>query len=231
MMKIINKLNRFLITGLIFVAAMLFVSCTNVPKTALDGIQNLRVENISSDKAVVLWDSVQNASEYQVIVKNISSGNYIHYFNTSEARYQAEGLEWAETYEITVNARPSDPDSFRYTEGPASSVTFKTLTPPVPAGEFTRPENLKAVVKNGGVTLTWDSVEGAEFYDIHKEYWRDDDSIYWDGIEETRCVEAVKTTYTDVLDDGTVKVLYKVCARNSNFSNTCYWSEKICVMF
>ncbi len=221
-----------MLTIAIFAAlSILSVSCIIHPKTALDEIQNLRVEDVSSDSALILWDSVENATQYQIIVKNISSENFQKFFYTSETSFQAQGLEWAESYEISVNARPSDSDFFRYTEGPDTSITFKTKTPLVPAGELSRPENLKALVKNGTVTLSWGSVEAAAFYDIQREYWKDESHFFMDGIENIKCIKASETTYTDVLPEGTIRVFYKVCARNSNFSNTCYWSEKLYLKF
>lgn len=225
-MKRINKLH---IIGLFSVAAILSVGCKNLPKTPLGEIQNLHVENLSTDRAEIVWDSVKDAGEYQIFIENISSGNYEDYIYTEESRYQLENLDWAETYQITVKAQPWKFDFFRYTDSPQCSITFKTKTPPVPAGEFPRPQILKAVVKDGTVTLNWNSIEGAAFYDIHREYWNVNIPSVWRGKEETKCINASETTFTDTLPDGTTKVLYKVCARNSNFSNTCYWSEKVCL--
>ncbi len=65
-----KKMNRFLKTGLFTVPAFLLVSCIHFTKTALDEIQNLRVENISSDSALILWDSVENAEQYGGAVFN-----------------------------------------------------------------------------------------------------------------------------------------------------------------
>ena len=226
-----KKIDKVMITALFTLAASLFVACTNIPKTPLDEIQNLRVENVSSDKAEVIWDSVKNAGSYQVKVENISSGNYVEYFYSTEPKYLIEKLEWAETYEISVNACPPDYDFIKYTEGPKSSLTFKTKTPSVPEGELARPVIYRSEVKNGTVSLNWNSIEGAAFYEIHREIWDKDTPATWSGTEKTMCVNATETSFTDVLPRGTIKVLYKVCARNSNFSNTPYWSEKVHLKF
>lgn len=111
---------------------------------------------ISATAVQLSWDAVFGADTYtvyegtNVIAENITGTNYTH-----------EGLTASTTYNYTVTATNEIGTS------EASNTATATTWDPAPEAA---PANLQATsVTHNSVTLTWDAVDGATYYEIYKD--------------------------------------------------------------
>ena len=229
----------------------LFFSCDNgfFGGNKLPSPKNLTVSSITSDSAVVSWKAVDNARLYYIAVRAEGydwTGDVVYPVDSGDSEETARlifsekntdntycvnlnNLYYDHNYEVEVSAKPYDDDSYK--DSDASKVTFKTLQEVIPAGELTRPENVKIEVnkEESKVKVSWDAVEGAAYYDIDLSYVTD---YYYDMPDrEVTIIRTVPASQT-FIEDSTMSSLsdvdvvwYRVAARNSGFSDPCRWSK------
>ena len=194
---------------------------------ALDTPKNFRIVDVGCDSAIISWDRVPNAMDYEVAGKNISSGEAGFIYFPGDPIVTIENLDWDETYEVKITARASGTVWDRYTNSDSVKITFTTTMPGVPDGELERPMKLKSVYENGNVTLTWDKVEGADFYEVNCEYYTMKNGIDFLNLQRPEPVPADKNyLIDDRLPEGVSKICYRVCARSKTNPEMKNWSKK-----
>lgn len=212
--------------GLSIFTMMMASSCIINGDVPLDTPKNLRVVNITHDSAVVLWDRVENANDYEVCVNNISTGEGGFVYFPDLPRVELHNLDWEETYEVKVTALSSDTIWDKYSSSSTATITFKTKMPGVPDGELKRPSNLQSVYENGKVKFSWDKVDGADFYEVCCTYYTSYNGFDNYASERPEPSKANENFIIDELPEGISKVCYQVCARSKDNSLMKNWSKK-----
>lgn len=214
------KLKNILFIVLSFFVMLMASSCAGNANEPLDTPENLRVEKITEDSVIIKWDSVENTDGYEVEIKNISTGEGDWIIHPDGTSAEFNNLDWDETYQVSVKACAKGTVWDRYSDSQSATITFKTKIPVVSAGQLARPENLKAVYENGTLILSWDQVENAMFYEIHSIYYGWIKGDYLDYLEKTQWVDGSEFSLEDkYITEYTSKVLYTVCARDSELSS------------
>lgn len=212
--------------GLSIFTMMMASSCIINGDVPLDTPKNLRVVNITHDSAVVLWDRVENANDYEVWVNNISTGEGGFVYFPDQPRVELHNLDWDETYEVKVTALSSDTIWDKYSSSSTATTTFNTCMPGVSSGELERPRNLQAVYENGKVKFSWNKVDGADFYEVCCTYYTSYNGFDNYASERTEPSKANENFIIDELPESVSKVCYQVCARSKDNSLMKNWSKK-----
>lgn len=113
----------------------------------------LSATNITSSSALVLWNSVQNATQYTVQYRIGSTGSWVTAGNTSGTSLSLTGLANGTTYQWHVKANCSDYStngSFTTTSGSCNAPTGLTTSS----------------ITNSSAVLSWGAVSGASNYTI-----------------------------------------------------------------
>ena len=214
---------------LISLFVMMMVSSCGIiyDEVALDTPKNLRVVNVTHDSAVIMWDKVPNAFDYEVFGKNISTGEECFIYFPDVTRVEVENLAWDETYEVKIKARASGTIWDKYTYSDTVKISFKTGMPGVPEGELKRPLNLQSVYEDGKVLFSWDKVDGADSYVVKCEYYLPYNNF--DRHDSDR-IEPVFADQNYLIDDklpeDVSKVCYQVYARSNANPEMKNWSKK-----
>ena len=204
--------------------SLLFLGCIFGGKTKLDSPINIKVSDITSDSALVTWSSVKNADSYEVMWTK--KGYEVWDFaSVKEKSLKLEGLNFDQDYTVQVCANPSEGSAF-YTSSDYNKSDFKTLMDQTPEGEFTRPSNITASFNKdrSAITVSWDAVEGAFYYDINFEFGESYSPVKY------RIPKVVPASQTDFTYAGTLYGNYvniSVAARNYDFSDSCRWSREV----
>ena len=217
----------FTIIVLSTISLSLFISCNKESflngLTELDKPKNLKVSDITSDKATVSWSAVENAYIYEVewTAKNFEKMQSDWVMTNSIV---LNDLYFDNQYTVSVRAQ-SNPNSKEYCDSDWVTCSFTTLPDVIPQDGFARPVNVNAKYdsKKKILTVSWDAVEGAAFYDISIEYTTKK-SYRPNTYKLVNTVSATQTSYTEtnILGD---EVWIKVAARNKDFSDSCRWSN------
>ena len=212
---------------------ILFSSCTYTTKIPLESPANLKVTNVTESSATISWDSVPNANDYEVYVIALSQESNNLIFFPESSKVEVTNLEWDEEYEVRVKARSTDTIWDKFTDGENAKTTFKTTMPKTTDGELAYPVNVKAIIKDEVITLTWDKVEGAVYYDIEYKYYNP--IMPAPFKTKTITLEANKLSFIDQPTEEDKKQLHKITyavrARNKDFSNKSGWSKKTVIQF
>ena len=204
----------------------LFLSCESQFLGGLEMPKGIIVSSITSEAAVIFWSPVNKAKYYDVMWKLKESDDWTGSKLVEENHCQLEDLLYNQEYDVKVGSM-YEYKSGEYLMSDYASSSFKTL-PDVPAeGELARPNNVKARYNEdkSAIIISWDSVEGESYYDINL---REDKMIYYSsGLNVLKTVAAEKT---ELIYDGRIpdnKIIIKVAARDSDFSDTCRWSYEV----
>lgn len=127
---------------------------TVTKSTALDTPANLRSTSTSATSITIMWDKVQGADGYDVMVdgKIIDNGR-----NTS---YTHSGLEPGSTHIYIVRAKSGEVSGEWGQE--LSAWSGAIITP----SNLGIPGNIQAMAASRSITLTWDEVNGATGYEV-----------------------------------------------------------------
>ena len=207
-------------------SSFFFLSCIFGIKTELNAPKNVKVSNITSNSAVVSWSSVKHAASYEVMwtIKGKSEWSYDIIPETS---ILLMNLDFDQEYTVQVCANPEGADSMIYCSSEYKSINFKTPLDETPDGQFARPANITASLnqEKTEITVGWDSVEGASYYDVNFEFEEGYAAPVKYRIAKTVPASQTEFVYKDTMYGNAVNI--KVAARNSDFSDSCRWSKEI----
>lgn len=230
--KLIQKIVFTLIT---FFMILMVTSCGLVAQIPLDKPENIRVTDITEDHAIVIWNSVPNANDYEVEVIKVDGAERGGVYYPSDSHVEIDYLEWDEAYIVKITPRASGTIWDKYTFGESATASFRTKMPGVPEGEFTRPQNVKAEYNKStkDFTVSWDKVDGAVFYEVKCEYYTISDY----GVEQLlddriQVIAAPETSFVDTwINDKKLKEVrrayYTVWARDAKFESEKNESKRI----
>ena len=219
-----------IILGSVIISAILFAGCKNGggEYKTLPVPSNLTVSDITADGAKLSWSKVDNAYCYYIMY--CPEGYEIWTCTeTFKTEYTLNNLYNESEYTVLVQAVANRKSEVEISSDFAKK-TFKTLADVVPENELARPKNVKGVFndKKTALTVSWDAVENAVYYDIYLDYTvkhrdtpPDDDVLFY------YTVPATQTSYTieNILEFN--KISIKVAARNKDFSDSCRWSKDV----
>ena len=223
-MKERNRCFFILIALLVF--SNLFSACSNLaPKYQLDIPGNLEITSITSEGAKVSWSAVTNAGYYEVMW-TIKGRNAWQSLDVETNTIALDELCFDEEYSVQVRALPAA-DSKSYTASEFAKKDFKTLIDQTPQGQLARPANVKALFndKKTEISISWDAVEGAAYYDISIECY--DDVSPAARLKLINMVPASQTKFVYTGPFPGTKIFIKVAARDSNCADTCRWSREV----
>lgn len=224
-----KKDNKYLLvfTVLSFLFTFLFSACVDGLvfdnyQRALDPPERVSVSDITYNSALVSWSPVKRAKLYLVCF-GFKEELSLRSFEVTDTSFLLEDLLFDENYIVEVYAF-SQNQILKEFSGYASEVEFKTPLDPVPEGEYARPTNLNAVKNqnDSSITISWDSIDDASYYEIKFRFICDEQTIV---INKIIAADQCEYTYTDSLPGDSIYI--NVAARNSNFSDTCRWSKTI----
>lgn len=223
--------NRFYLVILLIILSVVFTACGNI----LWGInreapRNLKVSSITSDSAVLSWNPVNKASQYEIRWKTENDGNYwksdIVNAESGTNIFKIDNLLYEREYKVQIAAM-FDTGNNQYVMSDYASTSFKTLKDIPPSGELARPGNVKARFNQdkSAITINWDAVEGAAYYDINIKT----DELYFHAprlnVLKTAAAPKTECIYSGYLPES--RIVVKVAARNSDFSDSCRWSYEV----
>ncbi len=124
---------------------------------ALSSVQNIKF-NVSSTGVTINWDTVLNASYYEVSVN--TSPNEIKIKSASNsASVGTDKLTDGQTYKVTIIAYPKDTDKYSASTATTIDYVYSALVKKLDA-----PKNVKYTLTDKTFTFTWDAVENATSY-------------------------------------------------------------------
>lgn len=220
----INKKNP---TVFIIIVCFLFLSCTNIYFGELEVPEGVQVTSITSDSAVVSWKSVGKAKYYDVTWKIKGSESWAGSILVEDIHYQIEELVYNQEYIVKVAALFENKTGNLFMSEYVTT-SFTTLEDVPPEGELARPNNVVAKYNKdeSTITISWDAVKDAAYYDINI---KDENPYYYGpGLDIVKIVPAEKTEFVYKDSIPTNKMVIKVAARNSDFSDACRWSYEVC---
>lgn len=220
------KSRLFLLCAIL--TSFLFLSCIFGIKVSLDSPKNIKVSDITSNSALVTWSSVKHAQSYEVMWTRKDNESW-DFARVKENGIMLEGLTFDQDYTVQVCANASENSVF-YTSSEYNGTDFKTLLDATPEGELARPTNIKASLNkdNSTITVSWDAVEGALYYDLNFEFFEDYSPAKY-KIVKTVPASQISFTYTGTLYGKYVNI--SVAARDSDFSDSCRWSKEVNLEF
>ena len=226
-----NIIGRFCLLILLTVLSVFFAACGNI----LWGInreapKNLRVSSITADSAVLSWDEVNKASQYEIKWQTGIDGSNAHsYIVNAESginSFTIDNLIYEREYKVQIAAM-FETGNNQYVMSDYATTSFKTLKDIPPSGELARPGNVKASYNQdkSAINISWDGVEAAAYYDVNLK----SDELYFHAprLNLLNTVVAPKTEYiySGFLPES--RIVIKVAARNSDFSDSCRWSYEV----
>ena len=162
-----------------------------------------------SGKIIVSWNAVEGAVSYKLYRADSKNGTYTMVGSTSSTSYTNSSCESGKTYYFKVRAVAKNEDA-----NSAQSTAVSQIC------ALERPDiKLENVISSGKIKISWNTVEGAEAYEVHRS--TDNQNFICIGT----------TSSTSLTDTGAVagtKCYYKVRAisadptANSPFSTVRY---------
>ena len=226
-----NIIGRFCLLILLTALSVFFTACGNI----LWGInreapKNLKVSSITSDSAVLSWNPVNKASQYEIRWKTENDGNYwksdIVNAESGTNIFKIDNLLYEREYKVQIAAM-FETGNNQYVMSDYASTSFKTLKDIPPSGELARPGNIQASFNQdkSAITINWDAVEGAAYYDVNIQT----DELYFHAprlnVLKTAAAPKTECIYSGYLPES--RIVVKVAARNSDFSDSCRWSYEV----
>ncbi|MCR5766178.1 MAG: fibronectin type III domain-containing protein [Treponema sp.] len=226
-----NIIGRFCLLILLTALSVFFAACSNI----LWGInreapKNLRVSSITADSAVLSWNPVNKASKYEIMWRTDNDGNYwksdIINAEAGTNSFTIDNLLYEREYKVQIAAM-FEKGNNQYVMSDYATISFKTLKDIPPSGELARPGNVKASFNQDktAISISWDGVEAAVYYDVNLK----SDELYFHAprLNVLNTVAAPKTEYiySGFLPES--RIVIKVAARNSDFSDSCRWSYEV----
>ena len=222
-----NTISKRLLILFFIISCSVFVGCNNIFLEKREAPKDLKIFSITSDSAEISWSSINKASLYDVMWKIKGDNKWAGSMCVETNHCQLNNLLYNQEYVVKVAALYKY-KSDNYLMSDYISSEFKTLEDIPLEGELARPNNFKASFnkEKTAITISWDAVEGASYYDINIR--EDKLNFYEPGLNILKTVPAEKTefVYTGALPKNK-KIIIKVAARNSDFSNNCRWSWEI----
>jgi hypothetical protein len=233
-----NISGRFCFAILLIAVSVFFPACyaftwnaVNQSKTInKEAPKNLRVSSITSDSAVILWNPVTEATMYEITWKSKEEEyGHVTTIGAEANSYKINDLLNETEYMVKIAAMfyIGFNGANQYTMSDYVSTSFKTLKDIPPSGELAKPGNVKANFNKdkSAIIISWNAVEGAAYYDINLK----SDELYFHAprLNVLNTVAASKTEYiySGFLPES--RIVIKVAARNSDFSDSCRWSYEV----
>ena len=215
--------------SLTVLSALVFCGCLHF-RECLGSPENLTVTDITDESAVVSWTAVRGAAVYE-IMWSLKDNDWWSFERITGTTFKLTELLAEETYTVKVCAFSEDTESHICSN--QTIKEFTTLEKKYPAGEFAPPKNVKLTPneEKTNVTITWDAVEGAAYYEIKccYEFYSSEEEKYVTQ-ERIVTVNADQTSFTDTGINEYYESVYCVIANDENFSNTgdkLHWSETV----
>lgn len=171
------------------------------------------VDGKKDGQVTIKWDAVDGASYYILYYRNTSEEDFdevstdFKQIQTKKTTYTQTNLHNEDVYEYyvvaykTVNLDGSD-GAQTIDSDPSEHATVKVGT------ALNTPQNIKAVTADGQITISWDSVDGAEGYLLHYKYI-DKNGVTHDYSDE-RVFDVVKSPYVHSGLQNGERYTYKV---------------------
>lgn len=222
----ISGYKKSVIVFCVLLCSILFLSCSNIYFFSLDNPRNIKVHSITSNSAEVSWPPVKKAAYYEVMWQMKDSSDWA-YETVRTNHFCIKDLWYDQEYVVQVASFPDEKDSKLYAPSDYVKQSFKTLGDVPPAGELARPGNTRASINNTktAITVNWDAVQNAAYYDICFEFMNSYSPVVELRVVKTVPVSQTEFVYTEALPGS--KVIIKIAARNSDFSDSCRWSKDI----
>ncbi len=184
-------------------------------------------------------------AEHEVEISNVTENSFVVDWNSEDSDSQDVEIWWkAKSEEYRIEREMSVDPPFKYSGCDQDmdyivrvkyygskrnlrdtvEITVHTEKQVVPAGSFPRPLMKADYHKaDNKVVLTWEPVEGAAYYKLHRlERWGDSKAYLFNGTQ---------TSFTDDISDNTsYMVIYRLCAMNEELSNEECWSHYLYVV-
>ena len=167
----------------------------------LASVQNIHF-TVSRTNLQISWDAVPNAEYYEITLSTNPETKMKSVRNS--ASVSATKLTSGETY--TVKITPSVQDKTKYADGEPTTVTY---TYEAPAEQLAAPQNLQCELKDEVLTITWDAVEHADYYNVAIESMVQKVEGTSLKIEDTKHMEDGReyTVYVTAMSNDTKKWL------------------------
>ena len=134
------------------------VEASDNPDSKLSKVSNIRFTPTKAGLSIQ-WDAVQNASYYEITV-NTSPVTKINAAKNS-ASIGSNQLTSGTTYTFTFTPYPSD--TSKYKEGETVTMEYKYEASLL---QLEKPQNVVAKQNGNKLTVTWNSVQNADYYNI-----------------------------------------------------------------
>jgi len=167
-------------------------------EAAISNTAELSASDITDTSATISWKGIDGAAEYRVYRSSTSGGGYTAIYTGKDTNFTDNSLITGKTYYYTMAYVDRNEDESA--KGPEIKVTTKLVKPAVPTGISADSANA------GSVVLTWNSVPGADSYEIYRA---DSENGNYKLVNE---VTANTFTDSNVLPETTY--FYKVSAKN-----------------
>ena len=144
------------------------------------------------------WSTVTGADQYEIYYKN-DSGNFVHLKTTTAASYTTVVAKYEKQYNYKVRAVDSKKKLYSEFSNTVSAINNSKLATPN--------MNTAKVNNTGSFTLSWNSVAGADKYEI---YYKSGNGNF------SRLTTTNATSYTTVVANYGTQYAYKVRAIDSS---------------
>lgn len=152
------------------------INLTNVTGTA--------AKNVTGVTADISWNAVKNATGYEIQLSSDSGKNWKKAEETTGTSVMLTGLSFSSSYQVRIRAYAKTGNSYFYSPGWSSAISFKTLTSAENKAKIEKVKNI--VFKNVTETtadITFSPVRGANIYQIQysadKNNWKTITSTIW----------------------------------------------------
>lgn len=161
-------------------------------KTLLSTVESIEIKDLTKDRIEFSWEAVNGADDYTISILNATTNEWTDFATTKDTIYSFENLEPGTEY--TIRFRTSSGTTVSKYSQP-----FRLCNAP------DAPKNLKVATNSDkNVSLVWDSVEGADGYNVYR---------YSSSGEEDVLVGTTTTnSFTDTGLSTDMFYIYAVCS-------------------
>ncbi len=166
----------------------------------LDEVKNIQV-NATTANVVIKWDTVENASYYDVSIS--TSPETSTKTSSNSTSIPSSSLTDGESYTVTVTAKSDDENVKESSASYTFTYTAKTVQLSTPSGITAKTED------DGSWTIQWTAVEHATSYEL---------TI--DGVAVAEPVSSNSYTDTGMEQEGNHTVTVKACSTDTMYTES-----------